>query len=64
MITHGVESGYQKGAIVAKSIKFNLYRPEEDKSFVTLKVSLKKFEKMRGQFEDIGVYVEVVDVKG
>lgn len=49
---------------MAKSIAFNLYRPEEDKSFVTLKVNLKKFEKMRRQFEGIGVYVEVVDVKG
>jgi hypothetical protein len=49
---------------VAKSITFNLYRPEEDKSFVTLKVNLKKFEKMRRQFEEIGMYVEVEDVKG
>ena len=49
---------------MAKSVKFNLYRPEEDKSFVTLKVNLKKFEKMRRQFDEIGIYVEVEDVKG
>ena len=66
MITHGVGLGYQKGAIVAKSkqIIFKLYRPESERSFTKIVMDLKKFEKVRSQFEDIGLYVEVVDVKG
>ena len=48
----------------SKQIIFKLYRPESERSFTKIVMDLKKFEKVRSQFEDIGLYVEVVDVKG
>jgi hypothetical protein len=47
---------------VAKSITFRLFKPEEDNHFAQLKISLKKFEGVRQHFEELGVYVQVVDV--
>ena len=49
MNLHGVDSGYQKGATVAKSkqITFKLYRTESERSFAKIVMDLKKFEKVR-----------------
>jgi hypothetical protein len=51
-----------KGATVAKSITFRLFKSEEVEHFTQLKVRLKHFEEMRGHFEELGVYVQVVDL--
>jgi hypothetical protein len=51
-----------KGATVAKSITFNLFKAEEEVPFTQLKIRLKKFEDMRSHFEELGVYVQVVDI--
>jgi|MudIll2142460700_1097286.scaffolds.fasta_scaffold1685298_1 hypothetical protein len=51
-----------KGATVAKSITFRLFKPEQEEHFTELKVRLKHFEEMRGHFEELGVYVQVVDL--
>jgi len=51
-----------KGAKVAKSITFRLFKSDEQEHFTQLKVRLKHFEEMRGHFEELGVYVQVVDL--
>jgi hypothetical protein len=46
---------------MAKMVEFSLTKPKNDMAFTTLRVPLKKFSKLRANFEELGLHVEVVD---
>lgn len=46
-----------------KVVVFSLTMPKTEVPFATLSTSLKRFGKMRQDFEQLGVRVEVVDVR-
>jgi hypothetical protein len=46
---------------MSKTVVFSLTKPKSEVPFTTLKVSLKKFKKLRANFEDLGLRVEVED---
>jgi hypothetical protein len=52
-----------KGKHMSKSVVFTLTKPKSEVSFTTLQVSLKKFKKLRANFEELGLRVEVKDFK-
>jgi hypothetical protein len=48
---------------MSKIVVFTLTKPKSEVPFTTLKISLKKFSKVRANFEDLGLRVEVSDFK-
>ena len=46
---------------MSKTVVFSLTKPKSEVPFTTLKVSLNKFKKLRANFEDLGLRVEVED---
>ena len=52
-----------KSSKSSKVVVFSLTMPKTEIPFATLRTSLKKFGKMRADFETLAVRVEVVDLK-
>jgi hypothetical protein len=48
---------------MSKSVVFTLTKPKSEVPFTTLEVSLKKFGKLRANFEELNLRVEVVNFK-
>lgn len=48
---------------MSKIVVFTLTKPKSEVPFTTLEVTLKKFSKVRSNFEDLGLRVEVADFK-
>lgn len=48
---------------MSKKVIFSLAMPKSEVQFATLETTLKKFAKLRQDFEGLGLRVEVVDFK-
>ncbi len=48
---------------MSKIVIFTLTKPKSEVPFSTLQVPLKKFKKLRADFEDLGLRVEVEDFR-
>lgn len=44
-----------------KTVVFSLTKPKSEVPFTVLEVTLKRFKKLRADFEDIGLRVEIED---
>jgi hypothetical protein len=54
---------YKERKYMSKIVVFTLTKPKSEVAFTTLEISLKKFSKVRANFEDLGLRVEVADFK-